>query len=319
MTASPNVHKVSDIDQAREFVRNARADGNSWLPVGERTRQSRLHPELKADQWLSSTNLRSVHWLDAEDRTCEVDAGLPVAELTDALAQHGLMLGHHAQHGGTVGGLLNSGDPSLLAGSCGLPRDQVLGATWLLADGRVIRSGARVVKSVAGYDVTRLFLSAHGQLAMCLRLILRLRPIPQDLRWYRLPLDLHRPPASWKPWCDFSIGEHRWAAWDGCSSPLQDAVAIAADEGGEAWRKAQQESAKAQQWIATPTPWLPQQMAADGKNLDACLIADHLAMQSAWSSKQTLASMPEGSAVLPHSDGSEWLQPMREALQLEGC
>jgi len=324
--------------EAQDWIRQALASSTPWQPIGSSTRRSRLlgsatddsgSPALSA-QLLSSAAIKKIHWIDAEDRTCEVDAGLPLAELTAALAENGLMLGHHAQ-AGTVGGLLNSGEPSLLAGSCGLPRDQVLGATWLLPDGRRIRSGARVVKSVAGYDVTRLLLSAQGQLAMCTRLILRLRPIPQDLRWYQLPVDLQRPAASWKPWVDFSLGESRYAAWNGCAAPLQDAVAMPKSADADLsspdstsaksssperapWQTAIERTESAVQWIATAAPWPARQMQADGKDLTACLLVDHLALQSAWDHKQTLASLPQGSAVLPHPGPHPRLKAMRKAL-----
>jgi FAD/FMN-containing dehydrogenase len=303
--------------EAQDWIRQAHDRAALWLPVGSTSRCTRLqslsHPLISSAAW------QQIHWIDAEDRTCEVDAGLPLASLTAALAEHGLMLGHHAQSG-TVGGLLNSGEPSLLAGSCGLPRDQVLGATWLLPDGRRIRSGARVVKSVAGYDVTRLLLSAQGQLAMCTRLILRLRPLPKDLRWYCLPVDMHRPAASWKPWCDFSLDQQRYAAWDGCAAPLQDAVKINEVDGHGTqlafvpWISAIERADAAVQWIATTAPWSPHQMQADGKDLNACLVVDQLNLQSAWSHKQTMASLPEGSAVLPHASQSLWLNKMRDAL-----
>lgn len=302
---------LSNEQEAQQLVEQLHAQAEPWLAVGSQSRCARLGAQTDQPTTLLSTSaLQQIHWIDAEDRTCEVDAGLSVAELNAALAEHGLMLGHSSLSG-TIGGLINSGEPSLLAGSCGLPRDQVLGATWLLPDGRKIRSGARVVKSVAGYDVTRLLLSAQGQLALGLRFILRLRPLPQQLTWYRLPLDLQRPAASWKPWCDFSVGGERFAAWDGCTAPIQSASLI---EECEAWDQARQQVDAACQWIATSSPWTVQQMIAEGKDVGACLLIDHLGMQSAWSQRQTQASLPAGSAVLPHAETSPWLQAFRQAL-----
>ena len=88
---------------------------------------------------------------------------------------------------GTLGGLFLSQEVNLLQAAYGPARDQVLGARWLLADGTAIRTGARVVKSVAGYDLTRLLLGSEGRLAVCLSLTLRLRPRPARLHWRRLP------------------------------------------------------------------------------------------------------------------------------------
>ena len=295
----------------------AHAAGLTWRAVGTQSRMQSFVPPTKAgDVLLSTAELQQIHWIDAEDRTCEVDAGLSPATLHAALDEYGLMLGHSGCNDdvGTIGGLLNSGAPSLLAGSCGLPRDQVLGATWLLGDGRVIRSGARVVKSVAGYDVSRLLLSAQGQLAVGLRFILRLRPRPSDLRWYVLPTALQRPPASWRPRADFQQDGRRFAAWEGCDSPLPLAQSISSHEGDTAWKLARQQCIVAKHWVATPGPWQAQEMQAAGLSMQQCLIFDHLAHQSAWPQLAEDISLPAGSAVLPHRLASPWLAAMRQAL-----
>ena len=60
----------------------------------------------------------------------------------------------------------------------GPPRDLVLGVTVRLADGTVARAGGRVVKTVAGYDLPKLFTGAGGRLGEILELTLRLHPLP---------------------------------------------------------------------------------------------------------------------------------------------
>jgi FAD/FMN-containing dehydrogenase len=131
-----------------------------------------------ATQELQLGGRGQIEWIDAEDRTCRVDASMGLSALDAALANEGLMLPFWDGRPGTVGGAFLGGGPSLLAQAWGMPRDQVLGGRWVLPDGRLIRSGARVVKSVAGYDVTRLFVGSRGQLALCTSLTLRLRPRP---------------------------------------------------------------------------------------------------------------------------------------------
>ena len=63
----------------------------------------------------------------------------------------------------------------------GTMRENVLGATVVLADGRVIRTGGRARKSAASYDLTRLFVGAEGTLGVRRRLTLRLYAIPDGL------------------------------------------------------------------------------------------------------------------------------------------
>src|SRR5690606_2898617 len=59
--------------------------------------------------------------------------------------------------------------------------ENVLGATVVLADGRVIRVGGRARKSAAGYDLVRLFVGAEGTLGILTELTLRLHPIPEGM------------------------------------------------------------------------------------------------------------------------------------------
>lgn len=167
--AESAVQAVLDAAAEERRLRIAGTQSRRWLhPAGDAAEHNLL--ELKA--------LDQLVWIDSEDRTCCVQAGMRLADLQAVLAEHGLMLPYFDGSEGTVGGAFVGGSPSLTSKAWGLPRDQVLGGKWLLPDGRIVRSGSRVVKSVAGYDVTRLFLGSRGRLAACLELTLRLRPRP---------------------------------------------------------------------------------------------------------------------------------------------
>lgn len=166
--------RVRSAHAAKEAIRIRGAGTRSWLhPVDARPHCTELR----------LSGIQDLEWIDPEDRTCRVAAGTSLAELDAELARHGLMLPWLGAAEGTVGGAFLSGTPSLCGASWGLPRDQVLGGAWVLADGRAIESGTRVVKSVAGYDLTRLFLGSRGRLAACTALTLRLRPRPEH--WLR--------------------------------------------------------------------------------------------------------------------------------------
>lgn len=171
---------------AQSLLSSAHEDGQTILPCGRGSRLQRNLPAAQPDRWLSLAGMQDLLWFDAEDQTCAVQAGMQISALQEFLKPHGLMLDVLSPGAttGTLGGLFQAREVNLLEDSCGPLRDQVLGGTWLLSDGSVVKTGARVVKSVAGYDVTRLFLGARGRLAICLDLILRLRPIPK-LRWYQ--------------------------------------------------------------------------------------------------------------------------------------
>jgi glycolate oxidase FAD binding subunit len=176
---------------AIELLQQAHQQGQSVMPCGQRSRQARVLPNKQVDCWLSMAQCTRLLWLDIADQTCEIEAGMSAATLAAHLEGTGLELPIlcRGDTSGTLGGVWMAAEPSLLAESCGYPRDLVLGAGWILADGTRVRSGARVVKSVAGYDVTRLLLGSRGQLAINTSLILRLRPVPKKLFWYQLPAD----------------------------------------------------------------------------------------------------------------------------------
>jgi hypothetical protein len=80
----------------------------------------------------------------------------------------------------TIGGILATGLAGPRRLGFGMPRDHVLGVTLALADGRTIRPGGRVVKNVAGYDLTRLVVGSRGALGVITEAALRVKPLPED-------------------------------------------------------------------------------------------------------------------------------------------
>lgn len=114
------------------------------------------------------------------DLTCTVSAGVPLGELQAALARGGQMLALDPPGAAalTVGDAFAAAAFGPRAHRYGLPRDLVLGVTVRLADGSVARGGGRVVKTVAGYDLPKLFTGAGGRLGEILGLTLRLHPLP---------------------------------------------------------------------------------------------------------------------------------------------
>lgn len=181
----PNKLRPDSRKELRKLLLDAQEQGQSVLPCGQGTRLQRNLPKANPDLWLSASGLQKVLWIDAEDQTCCVEAGISLHELQKTLAPFHLQLDVVAANArtGTLGGLFMSRERSLTEASSGPMRDQVLGATWMMADGEEVKSGARVVKSVAGYDVTRLLLGSRGRLAICLDLTLRLRPLRPDTIW----------------------------------------------------------------------------------------------------------------------------------------
>jgi glycolate oxidase FAD binding subunit len=114
------------------------------------------------------------------DLTCTVGADVPLGELQRVLERGGQMLALDppAAEGLTVGAAFAAAASGPRAHRYGLPRDLVLGMTVRLADGTVARGGGKVVKTVAGYDLPKLYTGARGRLGEILELTVRLHPLP---------------------------------------------------------------------------------------------------------------------------------------------
>ena len=127
------------------------------------------------------------------DMTVSVRAGTPLRELNAELAGHGQHVALDAARvadGATVGGLLSTGDAGPGALVHGSLRDLVIGATLVLADGTVARTGGHVIKNVAGYDLAKLVHGAYGTLAVIAEVVLRLHPLPHATATLVLPCPL---------------------------------------------------------------------------------------------------------------------------------
>jgi glycolate oxidase FAD binding subunit len=82
--------------------------------------------------------------------------------------------------GATVGGVVATADSGPLRHRYGGPRDVVLGVTVALPDGSVAKAGGKVIKNVAGYDLSKLMTGGFGTLGVVARVALRLHPLPRE-------------------------------------------------------------------------------------------------------------------------------------------
>ena len=138
---------------------------------------------------LSAHALRGIQTFAPDDLYVTTGAGTPLAELTDFLAGHGFQAPFAAPWPeATIGGLLATNLNAPLRMRYGGWRDNVLAVQAALPDGRVIRAGRPVVKNVAGYDLARLFVGAHGTLGMMTALTLKLTPLPRQRLTLQTPV-----------------------------------------------------------------------------------------------------------------------------------
>ncbi len=116
---------------------------------------------------LATSALQGIMVYAPDDLYITVGAGTPLVEVQNFLAREGKYLPLAAPHSDTtIGGLVATNVNAPLRMRYGSIRDLVLYATVALADGRVIRSGRPIVKNVAGYDLTKVFIGSHGTLGL---------------------------------------------------------------------------------------------------------------------------------------------------------
>jgi len=168
------------LDQAAALVALACDARLAVVPRGSGAALELGHPPARVDLVLQTRRLDGVLEYHPEDLTVSVQAGCTAGALAARLAAHRQLLpldppGWAAR---SLGGIAATQASGPLRQRYGGMRDLLLGVRFAQADGVLTWGGARVVKSVSGYDVPKLMVGALGTLGVLLELTLRLHPAP---------------------------------------------------------------------------------------------------------------------------------------------
>jgi glycolate oxidase FAD binding subunit len=169
-------------DEAVRLVARCGAEGLTLRVRGGGTKFGWGTPGTQPDVELDTTFLKDLLEHNEGDLTTIVEPGVRLEDAQKRYAQAGQMLALDPPTLGeaTIGGVLATGDSGPLRHRYGAPRDLVLGMTVALSDGTVAKSGGRVIKNVAGYDIAKVFCGSFGTLGLILQVALRLHPLPPD-------------------------------------------------------------------------------------------------------------------------------------------
>jgi glycolate oxidase FAD binding subunit len=114
----------------------------------------------------------------AGDLVARVQAGARMRDVQATLAQAGQEIALDVPGDASVGGVIASGLAGPRRLRYGTPRDLLIGITIVRADGTIAKSGGKVVKNVAGYDLGKLFAGSAGTLGLITEATFRLHPLP---------------------------------------------------------------------------------------------------------------------------------------------
>ena len=161
-------------------IRDARSARTSLRIIGAGTWLDAGRP-VHADSTLALSSLRGVTQYEPGDFTLTARAGTSLGEIADVAGREGqwLTLQPHGSLDGTIGATIATASWGPLASAYGTPRDHLLGCEVVTGVGEIVRAGGRVVKNVAGFDLSRLMTGAWGTLGAFTEVTVRLRARPE--------------------------------------------------------------------------------------------------------------------------------------------
>jgi glycolate oxidase FAD binding subunit len=184
-----HVVEPATIEETSEVMKLASREGLAVSTRGGGSKMGLGNPPRRVDLILSTARMDGIIEHVPGDQIVRTQAGLKLDDLQKELAESSQMLGVDPPGGGTIGGIVaaNSSGPRRLR--YGTIRDLIIGIKIVLADGTVAKAGGKVVKNVAGYDLSKLFTGSLGTLGVIAEANFRLHPVRETARTVFLEVD----------------------------------------------------------------------------------------------------------------------------------
>src|SRR3954452_9793917 len=178
------------IEETSELMKLANEEGLTAAPRGGGTKMSLGNLPRDLDLIVSTVRMNEIIEHVPGDQVVRVQAGLNLQDLQEQLAKANQLLGIDSpEKGSTIGGIVAANSSGPRRYRYGTVSDRIIGITVVLPDGTVAKAGGKVVKNVAGDDLSKLLTGALGTLGIIATCNFRLHPRPEASRTVAVELN----------------------------------------------------------------------------------------------------------------------------------
>jgi glycolate oxidase FAD binding subunit len=177
------VVEPGSIEEISDVMKLAARDGLAVAPRGSATKMHIGDPPRRLDLIVSTVRMNEVLEHTPGDQIVRLEAGVKLEDLQENVSDSDQMLAlDPPESGATIGGIVAANSSGPRRYRYGTIRDLIIGITVVLHDGTVAKAGGKVVKNVAGYDLSKLFTGSLGTLGIIATANFRLHPRPEASR-----------------------------------------------------------------------------------------------------------------------------------------
>jgi glycolate oxidase FAD binding subunit len=189
------VAEPGSVEETSELMKLARREGLAVSPRGGGTKMHIGDPPRELDLILSTARMNEIIEYAPDDQVVRVQAGIRLGDLQERLSGSNQMLAiDPPESGATIGGIIAANSSGPRRYKYGTIRDLIIGITVVLQDGTVAKAGGKVVKNVAGYDLSKLFTGSLGTLGVIATANFRVHPRPEAAR--TVAVEIEDPQAA---------------------------------------------------------------------------------------------------------------------------